>query len=429
MTGHKGNVIMLKHLAHRECHPQGAVMYGLAVSVFLEQPVGHTLSASQVETYRLCKRKWGFVYLAGLRTEGNSAAELGKRVHTVLENYLNTGVVDYTDKEASDIAADSLTVQPEPHSVKTEAAFAFTSIRPTGDFITWRGYKDAERLGSVWDHKTTGNLAYAKTSEDLLTDVQATIYAVDQFIKNPTLTAVALQWTYMRTKGAKKTVPVLATREPVEAEAAFRTIEVTGEEICKAYEKALDVPDPEAYVLKNLEPTPEACSAFGGCPFQGKCNLSPKEKIRSIMPSDFLAKLRLKQAANPEPVSKTAETIPAPPSINPPGEVPVLVTLAEPKKTKGFTLLLDCAPDKDAKAVTFEHVVDAARALIKTRHGVSDYRLIDFKGAGVLAETVSEVLEDLKPSVLVVRHSSTPEALACRSILESKAGSAIRGTR
>ena len=34
--------------------------------------------------------------------------------------------------------------------------------------------------------------------------------------------------------------------------------------------------------ILSLDPTPEQCDAYGGCPYKGLCNLGPRERMTSL---------------------------------------------------------------------------------------------------------------------------------------------------
>jgi len=46
------------------------------------------LSASQIQTFTECQRKWAWRVLDGVEEPPNKAAELGGQVHAELEKYL-----------------------------------------------------------------------------------------------------------------------------------------------------------------------------------------------------------------------------------------------------------------------------------------------------------------------------------------------------
>ena len=258
------------------------------------------LSASQIQTFSDCQRKWAWRIIEGIEEPPNKAAELGGLVHAELEKYLTGGSVDFTT-EVGYIAAAGLEHLPKPGTpgLLVEQEFHFEG--PSGH--TYLGYKDLEEPGTVTDHKTTSDLRWQKTADELRTDIQATLYAVDYFRKHPDEPRVGLRWVYYQTKNTKKSAVTHIRVDQTETWQRFLEIEKIAEEMHLASTKrALELP-----------PNINHCSAYGGCPHQGRCNLSPFDKMRSHVEQNKLTALlknRNNGAAAPPPA-----TPPAPSSL------------------------------------------------------------------------------------------------------------------
>ena len=241
------------------------------------------LSASQVQTFIDCQRKWGWKYLDGIEEPLNASAELGRAVHAELEKYLKGGEIDFTT-EIGYIAASGLHHLPKPgaEGMRVEEEFHFEG--PSGH--TYLGYKDLEMPRVVYDHKSTGDLKWQKTEEDLKKDIPATLYAVDYFRTHPDEDSVELRWVYYQTRGTKKSAITVATRYQVETWDRFLEIEQVAQQMQEASaKKTLELP-----------PSVNHCSAYGGCPHQGRCNLSPFDKMRAHMEQNkLLASLQAKK--------------------------------------------------------------------------------------------------------------------------------------
>ena len=133
----------------------------------------------------------------------------------------------------------------------------------------------------MWDHKTTSDLRWQKTPEELKTDIAATLYAVDYFRDHPDENEVELRWVYYQTKNTKKSAVTRLRVIQTETWQQFLAIEKIAETMAVAATKrALDLP-----------PTINHCSAYGGCPHQGRCNLSPFDKMRSYVEQNKLTAL------------------------------------------------------------------------------------------------------------------------------------------
>jgi CRISPR/Cas system-associated exonuclease Cas4 (RecB family) len=261
------------------------------------------LSASQVQTFIDCQRKWAYKYLDGIEEPPNASAELGRAVHAELEKYLKGGEIDFTT-EIGYIAASGLQHLPKPgaEGMRVEEEFHFEG--PSGH--TYLGYKDLEMPRVVYDHKSTGDLKWQKTKEDLKTDIQATLYAVDYFRGHPDEPEVELRWVYYQTKGTKKSAITVVTRYQVEAWDRFLEIEQVAQQM------------QEASAKKTLELPPNInhCGAYGGCPHQGRCNLSPFDKMRAHMEQNkLLASLQAKKNGAGAAVTGTVPAgVPTPPA-------------------------------------------------------------------------------------------------------------------
>lgn len=233
------------------------------------------LSASQVQTFIDCQRKWAWKYLDGIEEPPNASAERGRAVHAELEKYLKGGEIDFTT-EIGYIAASGLQHLPKPgaEGMRVEEEFHFEG--PSGH--TYLGYKDLEMPRVVYDHKSTGNLKWQKTEEDLKTDIPATLYAVDYFRNHPDEDSVELRWVYYQTKGARKSAITVATRYQAETWDRFLEIEQVAQQMQEASSKK----------TLELPPNTNHCSAYSGCPHQGRCNLSPFDKMRAYMEQNKL---------------------------------------------------------------------------------------------------------------------------------------------
>ena len=272
------------------------------------------VSASEIEVFDLCPRKWSFIYVEQKRPPPNDSAALGTRVHAILEKWLKDGTAPDTWTPEGEIAASGLHLLPAPKtpSLVTEEKFYFASQRAwyTG-FKDFR-YRDANGLIHVGDHKTTKAFTWAKTIDEILCHSQALIYAVDEFHKNPEDDRLALDWIYYRTTGARKAEPrfQIVSRQTV-AEMFFEFVDPVAGEITKLHhEVPLDA--------SALDFTPDfrACDAFGGCPFLSICNPTPTQRVQATMTQAGLSltdKLKAMNAARPpSPIHPPEAYVPAP---------------------------------------------------------------------------------------------------------------------
>jgi hypothetical protein len=225
----------------------------------------------------LCERKWGWSHLDGIYGEPNAAAQRGTDVHAVLEAWLTKGTPPDRDTVAGKIALVGIKHLPPPGAGQVEQHFELYTEKHT-----YHGYVDLEYFKAdgtlvVRDHKTTSSLQWALTEEDLRTDEQGLIYGAQACIKH-NKKEVELEWGYLTTSGHPKSHPVRLLLTLDEIENAFKTIEETADKIVAAKhsgKRALD-----------MLPNAVACDAFGGCPHISRCNLTAKERMKSIMAQD-----------------------------------------------------------------------------------------------------------------------------------------------
>lgn len=293
------------------------------------------LSASQVQQFIDCPRKWGFKYLEKLETPPHSSALLGTEVHVQLEQYLRDGkTLDFT-RPSGEIAAALLPLLPASKTANVRNERAFQIPSPTGEFA-YRGFIDLYAPDSrvlpglvvddpaplVSDFKTTSNLAYAHTSDTLKTNVQAQLYAMAIMFEEPT-DVVDLVWLYTRTRGAKRAHRVHLRVLASHVAEQFRRIDEIGARVV-----AIKSANPK---VDELKPNVRMCEAYGGCPYRYRCNLSPavhaagftafEGNNMSPVNTDFLASLRKSVPSTPSmaavaaPVTAHAvltQTAPAP---------------------------------------------------------------------------------------------------------------------
>jgi hypothetical protein len=328
--------------------------------------VPHFFSASQIDTFLGCRRKWAWDKVARVPRPQNDSAKLGDCTHKQLETYLAGGPLDFTEYvngiNVGNVAASGVHLLPAPNApgVQIETSFRFTS--PDTGF-TYVGRKDVEGdCGSVipvvegepdvppgpfvLDHKTTGNLRWAKTPDDLSWDPQAQLYA-RALLEERGVGAVNLVWTYYQTKGGKASKRVHLRVTSSHANRTWRAIEDVARDMASTSE-GLDGGDAHAYV-NTLSANPKACSAYGGCPYQHVCRLSPAERMKAIMSSGDDVIDSLRKRAEVLDGGSVAPTAPAP---TPAPATVDLLSLKKPSTTPAPAPTLGINPPEATQAVT-----------------------------------------------------------------------------
>ena len=234
------------------------------------------VSASQLETFSACRRKWAWRALEKIEVPPHASAAKGSLIHKQFEAYLKGESLDYSSpamREAAERALPGVINLPPPQSpgMLVEHGFSFE----TSGGIVFRGFMDVVLPDSgvvpgceggapcVIDHKSTSSFRYLKSPEVLRTDVQAMIYAYRAMamFRNPT---VDLVWNYVRTKDSAQTqrVHLRVVSEHV-TEQFLGPITKTATELVAMYAAAPRVLD--------LPPSLGQCDAYGGCPYKLNC--------------------------------------------------------------------------------------------------------------------------------------------------------------
>jgi hypothetical protein len=239
------------------------------------------ISPSQVTTYTACSRKWGWNKLEGQKEPEKPGQTTGKRYHKALEDWLSK--VDVPKKE-EDRVLPALTHFPEPHTpgMSVERYFAMLV-----DDVVFHGFTDVDVSSSqaleVYDLKTTKDLCWAKTPKMLLGDPQASVYALKQMVEadEPYCTT---RWVYCLTEGKRAAVPV---------------------DLGWTFDKAFEVvqgwlPFARAMVAAHREKKKAVdlgfnaghCGAYGGCHYQGMCQISAKDRMIAMFRQEKLENTR-----------------------------------------------------------------------------------------------------------------------------------------
>lgn len=277
------------------------------------------ISPSQIATFGECPRRWGWQKLENMRGVQKPSAALGERVHKILEAWMTsatppnreeTFLIEEKIYYPGLIAESGIHLLPPPGSGFVESWFEWSIFNGRIDFA-WKG----PECPAVLDHKTTSNLGYAKTTEDLKTDPQAIIYA-SAALEETQAHAVDLFWVYYKTSKPYKAerVHLRVTREY--ATEALRPLQERGElmlELRRSGARALDLP-----------PNANACGDYGGCDFIKHCNLSSQEIMRSM----YMAEMSLEEKIKAHKAAQNGAAIPPlTPSIGAPqlpGGVPAV---------------------------------------------------------------------------------------------------------
>ncbi len=260
-------------------------------------------SPSQFATWLDCPRKWAFSRV--LPGKPNRFAELGTRVHASLEAWLRDGV-ELPDTVEGAIAMSGLPHLPEPGTAIVESGFSFDRdawiAHGFRDFVVPNDYGAVPVVG---DHKTTTDLKWAKTPEDLAQDPQGTIYAASAMIEFGA-DVVDLLWVYYQTREPYRSKPV--------------RLRIYEDEVARRLEEfdaiALEMQDVSDAPIKEIKYNGNACDKYGGCPYVVECGLTSAERFGSIMIQSTLKekldeRMKAKQATQSPKEEQKAAPSPA----------------------------------------------------------------------------------------------------------------------
>ncbi len=136
-------------------------------------------SASQIETYLDCPRKWGLDKIDKIPRRANKYAQFGTDMHAVIEEWLQTGKEIDTATQVGEVAMAGARFWPAPGTCDVEREFfvPMGGTHANGFIDVFKQYRpDVDKPTLVHDHKSTGNYTYMKTPETLSKDPQGVIY-------------------------------------------------------------------------------------------------------------------------------------------------------------------------------------------------------------------------------------------------------------
>ncbi|NIQ91055.1 MAG: hypothetical protein GWM98_04890 [Nitrospinaceae bacterium] len=242
------------------------------------------VSPSRVSKFRRCRRLIGFEYVEKIKPPPSPKQQFGKDVHAQLERWFKSGKVP--DRTSAGLTAKQGIKKgwlPGPNVpgllVEHEAILDWSPgvrLKMFPDLVV-PPLNNSPRI--VVDHKTTSDLRYAMTPEQVAADEQAAMYAAWAMLTfgEPEILA---RWIYYSATNPKK-----GPRKPngvKKAEARFRADSVDFLGIIEGLQADIGF---IVEIIKsgirglNLDPSPESCEMFGGCFFKDRCQLSPADRL------------------------------------------------------------------------------------------------------------------------------------------------------
>ena len=296
------------------------------------------VSPSQIETWLGCNRQWYWQYPMGIKPPPTASNLVGSACHTIAEDFIQ-------EQNGEDL---SVKRDGKDHH-RAIVRPAMVTLRMLGDLhksglgYVERGMKRKLRNGLdlvgridfmslpetdnplVVDHKTSSNLQYAKTEEELRTNIQMLAYAYEAVCLKPLAKGVRVAHNVMLTRGAPAARYTDALIPVKEVHAGWTRIQDISDQMIETSKLAspADVP-----------PNLSACDRFGGCFHRDRCaaiknaqnpNASPydgidtasastqENTVTTALPTHLLAKLGVK-TPNTTPVPAVGGVAPAAPA-------------------------------------------------------------------------------------------------------------------
>lgn len=292
------------------------------------------VSPSQIETWLGCNRQWYWQYPMGIKSPPTASTLIGSACHTIAEDFIQeqngedlSVKRDGKDHHRSIVRPAMPTLRMLGDMHKAGLGHVERSMkRKLRNGLNLIGRIDFMSLPEtdnplVVDHKTTANLQYAKTEEELSTNIQMLAYAYEAVCLKPLAKAVRVAHNVMLTRGAPAARYTDALISVKDVHAGWTRIQDISDKMIETSKLAspADVP-----------PTLSACDRFGGCFHRDRCsaiknaqnpNASPYDGIdtasqentmTTALPAHLLAKLGVK-TPNTTPVPAVGGVAPAAP--------------------------------------------------------------------------------------------------------------------
>lgn len=253
----------------------------------VENGVIQFLSVSQILKFYTgepggCNRKWYFNKVLRIPEPDSKHFEEGKRFHTILENHLLHGIA-ITDPAL--LAGAHLIPEAGPdlwveHEITGLSADGFPLVgrmdwgHRREEYLTGEGELRADPPGTIeiGDWKSTSDLRYAKTANELARSIQMVGYAESFRRQFPELTHARLSHVYFQ-KRKPRSCKVTVLVPVAEIASRWQAVEHTVSQMRAVV--AAETPD-------DVEPNYAACSAYGGCCYRSICPRSKTQALTEI---------------------------------------------------------------------------------------------------------------------------------------------------
>lgn len=283
-----------------------AAMASEAMDKRVEKVLSRT-SASQIQEYAHCARRWYNGYVLGHRVPPTNAMVRGTAIHAIVEHYLKGGAItaevcrplivkayeeaphleiDFDDatKQYMKMATSALEHLPQPNTpgVEVERWLEMPTFEGGPKFVGKYDAIEWERKPArVDDCKSTSDFRYVKSPEELAENIQLGAYA-KHVIDETDDEYVDLRHIYIRTKGKAISMPVDKTVTSYQIQVRWeKTLGIVREMVAWAHARPASADD--------LPPNTESCELYGGCPYKPLCFDGGRAQVFNIKRSSEMS--------------------------------------------------------------------------------------------------------------------------------------------
>lgn len=356
-------------------------------------------SASQLDKFGECQRRWAFIYRGGTREPSSDGATAGTKTHELLELPTHDVTARWKKYQIGALAAKLRASKPEGEFRQEEEFNVEIAGLPFTGRIDWL---NATVLG---DWKTTSKPQYIKSIEELETNTQRLLY-VEAMRPKETI------WIY----GVWSDLSVHERR-----------IGATNTDREKFKLNVLSKAEQIAALPVDLDPlslpfNKKACGLYppAGCPFKHKCvdiHVPKPLSEMNVRMSRLLEKLNAAKAAPaPEQPAATASV-----------EEKVQAKPASAHLID--TLFLDCMPlsPLDAPLTYATSLIAQASQIVADDAQVPHARLVDYGRGDVLIAAEVALMLEKNPVKYLFSETRSGEGKSVMFALMSRARLVVRG--
>lgn len=258
----------------------------------MENNIRLVTSATQINEYLTCQRRWVAGYLLDLKQPETEAMAYGKIGHKMLEVYHNIGKIpdiNYAWQFNKDrpvrypglSAKKCLKHMPPPKTGRAEHGFSFVI-----NGIKFIGYIDLEWKDeqSLWvtDYKFVSSFQSALDANTLTENIQATIYSTKAILQHK-VKKVNLRWIYALSTKNPSSRKVESYLKEEQVKKQLKVLLNVCEDMIVLKDKVSQMKGSKEDIINSLPPTVKSCSRYAGCYYLNKCKLTQEQ----LMQGDF----------------------------------------------------------------------------------------------------------------------------------------------